>query len=114
MSKGMFKQGQKLWTFDFNAGQQTWSVYPVTIVRPTYQTSSGTYYNVVKEDGSPTSLRDDQLCKTQDAAVKALCKALANCRDAMHRSLDYHTKEIYRDWKAIDFCTDTIEELKAE
>jgi hypothetical protein len=48
MSKGMFKQGQKLWTFDFDAGQRTWSVYPITIVRPTYQTSSGTYYNVVK------------------------------------------------------------------
>lgn len=114
MSK--FKLGQQLWTFDFDAGAETWSIYQVTIV-DCYRSACmlGEWITVKLPDGSlDETVKEDQLFENKDDAVKALLEFLETCRDNMHRSIIEHTKRIADAWNAIDFCTSLEERIKKQ
>lgn len=114
MSK--LKPGQQLWTFDFDAGAETWSVYQVTIVDH-YRSACtiGEWITVKRPDGSlDEDACEDRLFENKDDAVKALLESLKACRDNTHRRLIEYTKIIAGAWKAIDFCTSLEERIKKQ
>ena len=111
-----FKPGQQLWTFDFDAGAETWSVYQVTIV-DCYRSACmlGEWITVKRPDGSlDEDAREDWLFENKDDAVKALLESLKACRENMHRHIIEQTKRIAGAWNAISFCTSLEERIKEQ
>lgn len=115
MNKCNFKEGQKLWKFDFDAGRKEWAVYQVTFLRQ-YRSACmiGDWCVVVNSDGASDDIPADELFESREDAIKALLKCIGTVRSNIHQDIDYHTKEIAKDWNEIDFCTDLIEQLEKQ
>lgn len=115
MSKPTSKEGQKLWTFDFDVINRTWSIYPCEVVGPCEGPFMWGLTEIRKPNGSSDECRSDYLFNNEKEATEALIKIVRIARDInLQDDLTRQTKAIANCWKSIDFCTDLIEQLEKE